>query len=61
MKIRIEYEVPEDDCLLCNKSFSGWSKTTITCRRFDFAILELKDGKFQRCQACLDAEVKEGE
>lgn len=55
--IRIEYEVP-DDCEKCEhrSSETGYS----LCQVFDNYYLKRVNGKLTRCQACIDAEVKEG-
>jgi len=53
-KIRIEYEVPEGDCLNCEHS--GY---TFDCVLFKAYFLERdKQGRWLRCQPCIDAEVK---
>ena len=62
--IRIEYEVPEDDCRECTKNGNGpyyYSRTKF-CIVFNMP-LKYNDqySKVNRCQACIDAEVKEGE
>jgi hypothetical protein len=60
-KIRIEYEVPEDDCRECELRVDNLYRES-KCLIFDFTALERdKDGSLHRCQPCIDAEVKEGE
>jgi len=55
--IRIEYEVPEGDCRDCEHS-----GCTFECLLFKVYYLERDEsGRWLRCQACIDAEVKEGE
>jgi hypothetical protein len=56
--IRIELEVPEDDCALCYKGRIVPPQYFLCCTLFK-PILTAKDGKYQRCQQCIDAEVKE--
>jgi hypothetical protein len=59
--IRIEYEVPDDNCVLCEQSYIFSRFVGRVCIKFDRAILqEDENGKYQRCQACIDATVKEG-
>lgn len=55
--IRIEYEVPEEGCLKCGVFNFHYSDPS--CKIFNEYIKYGKDGKYQRCQACIDAEVKE--
>jgi len=59
MKIRIEYEVPDDDCVSCGKSFWNATHRSLYCKEFTSVYLKRAiNGKFNRCQACIDAEVK---
>lgn len=59
MKIRVEYEVPDNDCWECKDSAPSFM--SLFCARFKGVKLKRgKDGKFQRCQQCIEAEVKEG-
>lgn len=58
-KIRIEYEVPADDCFICNLSY--WKPGKLFCSLFNSIPKQRwEDRKFIRCQACIDATVKEG-
>lgn len=63
-KIRVEYEVPEGDCWECEWSESsiGINPPTMYCTWFDCVRLECsEDGLYRRCQACIDAEIKDVE
>jgi hypothetical protein len=60
--IRVEYEVPDNDCEKCRYlcGFVGNNKNM--CSAFHFHHLKKGDnGKYNRCQPCIDATVKEGE
>lgn len=60
-KIRVEYEVPEGDCWKCKESKIG-ATGHLCCGLFNRSLNNTGElGKPQRCQACIDAEVKEGE
>jgi hypothetical protein len=56
--IRIEYEVPDDDCWKCSQSYSTFNYVR-RCTLFNVQLHDVEDRyKYQRCQACIDAEVK---
>ena len=55
--IRIEYEVPEDDCEKCKQVYLGRRRV---CNLFLERLNVGDNYKYQRCQQCIDAEVKEG-
>lgn len=58
--IKIEIEVPED-CRNCNYSDLFIGSKTGTCTKFKAKIFRDSDSyNFQRCQECIDAEVKDG-
>lgn len=61
MKIRVEYEVPEDDCEKCEKYGVGCYSRIPFCKRFDVPLELGQYRKYKRCQPCIEAEVKEGE
>lgn len=58
--INIKIEVPDNDCDKCNYSSRDWFfKRRLYCFVPKISgMLTLKNGKYQRCQECLDAEVK---
>lgn len=58
--IRIEYEVPKDDCFTCDYSSNGHYTKRLYCRLFEHRVLldTRDDDTVKRCQACIDAEVK---
>jgi hypothetical protein len=59
-KIRVEYEVPEDDCIECIMFMP--IQQNPYCQQFKRHLRIKKEGnKIIRCQPCIDAEVKEGE
>ena len=58
-KIRIDYEVPDNDCYDCKHSHIVAPPVGLACELFS-STLKIDCGFFMRCQACIDAEVKEG-
>jgi hypothetical protein len=56
VKIRVELEVPNDDCRGCELRVHNYYSVP-KCLLFDFAELERneRDGSLKRCQACIDA------
>jgi len=57
--IRIEYEVPDDDCEKCEHfCFMELRKPNLMCNQFKCGLTY--NHRVNRCQACIDAEVKEG-
>lgn len=58
--IKIEIDVPDNDCGACSQSrtFAG----RLFCSLSETLLLiELDTGKYQRCQECIDAEVKDAD
>lgn len=58
-KIRVEYEVPDNNCIRCvNIKYDSFLERYF-CKTFD-VLLERDDyRRIQRCQQCLDVEIKE--
>jgi hypothetical protein len=54
--IRIEYEVPDNDCKKCKYGKYEYGLFCLLFRCYS----SLSWGKYQRCQSCIDAEIKEG-
>ncbi len=58
--IRIEYEVPDDNCKRCLYSWYG-SFNNLYCLMFGEFLNKDTNGGYKRFQACIGSEVKEGE
>lgn len=55
-KIRVELEIPDNDCWNC--LYSRVSYQYVVCNVFDADLSKIENNRnIKRCQQCLDAEV----
>lgn len=59
IRIKIEINVPDDDCDMCDRAYVFNRHEGKVCTAFDGISLKMgTDGKYQRCEECVNATVK---
>ena len=59
MKTKIIIDVPDDDCIDCDRSYVFDKRVGRVCTAFNYVKLELWEDKYQRCKECVDETVEE--